>query len=456
MLGYFAVINIATMVGVLKGTFGQVSGVWSTPREGAAGAPLPGRRWVVPTGLLLFAGVLVLSIAAVTAVPFGWRSTSTVVFWGSSIALFYVYFGYPAALAVLRSLARKPIVKSPMEPRVCLLIAANDEEAVIDAKLRNALAVDYPPDLLEIVVASDGSLDDTNVMVRRFAPRVRLLELSPRRGKIAAINEAMRSITSDIVVFSDANTFLDPKGIRALVQNFSDPRVGAASGDVSLVGDRAALARSEDLYYLYERWVQQAESDVGSMIGADGALYAIRRELFVPPSNDTILDDMAIPMAVVRAGRRVVFEASARAYEQGSETAAEEFARKTRVVAGAIQFLARRDSWIGFESPQAIFSLLSHKGLRWLSPAFLAGTFVSSLVLANVSLGYAAAAAAQGLLFALGIIGCWRPLRRIGFVALAHYFCLVQVAACVGFFRGLSGAQSVLWQRFHRMPVGLV
>jgi cellulose synthase/poly-beta-1,6-N-acetylglucosamine synthase-like glycosyltransferase len=185
-------------------------------------------------------------------------------------------------------------------------------------------------------------------------------------------------------------------------------------------------------------------------------LYAIRRELFVPPSNDTILDDMAIPMAVVRAGRRVVFEASARAYEQGSETAAEEFARKTRVVAGAIQFLARRDSWIGFESPQAIFSLLSHKGLRWLSPAFLAGTFVSSLVLANVSLGYAAAAAAQGLLFALGIIGCWRPLRRIGFVALAHYFCLVQVAACVGFFRGLSGAQSVLWQRFHRMPAGLV
>jgi cellulose synthase/poly-beta-1,6-N-acetylglucosamine synthase-like glycosyltransferase len=337
-----------------------------------------------------------------------------------------------------------------MEPRVSLLIAANDEEAVIDAKLRNTLAVDYPESLLEIVVASDGSLDDTNVMVRRFAPRVRLLELSPRRGKIAAINEAMRSITSEIVIFSDANTFLDPGAVRALVQNFADPRVGAVSGDVSLVGDRAALARSEDLYYVYERWVQQAESDIGSMIGADGALYAIRRELFLPPKSDTILDDMAIPTAVIRAGRRVVFEPAARGYEQGSETAAEEFARKTRVVAGAIQFLARRDSGIGLRSPQAIFSLVSHKGLRWLSPTFLAGAFVASLLLANVSGGYAAAATAQGLLFVLGMFGCWRPLRRFGPIALAHYFCLVQVAAGVGFFRGLSGAQSVLWQRFQR------
>jgi hypothetical protein len=186
------------------------------------------------------------------------------------------------------------------------------------------------------------------------------------------------------------------------------------------------------------------------MIGADGALYTVRRELFLPPHNDTILDDMAIPMAVIRAGRRVVFEPAARAYEQGSETAAHEFARKARVVAGAVQFLARRDSWVGLRSPQAIFSLLSHKGLRWLSPAFLAGAFAASLLLADASLGYAAAASAQGLLFALGIFGCWRPLRRFRLVALAHYFCLVQLAACVGFIRGVSGAQPVLWRRFQR------
>ncbi|NOT28704.1 MAG: glycosyltransferase family 2 protein [Acidobacteria bacterium] len=447
MLWYFAVINAASVVGVVKGTFGQVSGVWSTAR---AVPTAPARGLVVPTGLVLLLGILAMSVVAVTAVPFGVYSTSTVVFWGSTAALGYVYIGYPAVLALLRAVIRKPIVKAATEPRVCLLIAANDEEAVIDAKLRNSLAVDYPHERFEIVVASDGSIDDTNAMVKRFAPRVRLLELSPRRGKIAAINEAMRSITAEIVIFSDANTFLDPQAVRELVQNFADPRVGAASGDVSLVGDRAALARSEDLYYLYERWVQQAESEIGSMIGADGALYAIRRELFVPPGNDTILDDMAIPMAVVRAGRRVVFEPTARGYEQGSETAAEEFARKSRVVAGAIQFLARRDSWIGMRSVQAIFSLVSHKGLRWLSPAFLTGAFVASLLLADVAPVYAAAATAQGLVFGLGLFGCWRPLRRLGIIALAHYFCLVQLAACVGFVRGVSGAQSVLWQRFQR------
>ena len=449
MLGYFAVINVASMVGILKGSFGQVSGVWSTPREAAAG---PRREFVVAPGLLLLLGMVVVSVLAVTAVPFGRQNTSILVFWGSTAALVYVYVGYPAVLAFLRSVARKSIVKAPIEPPVCLLIAANDEEFVIEAKLRNSLGVDYPDARLEIVVASDGSVDATNELVRRFAPRVRLLEFSPRRGKIAAINEAMRSITSEIVIFSDANTFLDPHAVRALVQNFSDPRVGAVSGDVTLVGERAALARSEDLYYVYERWVQQAESEIGSMIGADGALYAIRKRLFVPPGNDTILDDMAIPMAVVRAGRRVVFEAEARGYEQGSETATEEFARKTRVVAGAIQFLSRRDSWIGLSSAQAIFSLVSHKGLRWLSPVFLGGAFVASLLLWNESAIYAAAAAAQGTLFVLGAVGCWRPLRRIGLVAFAHYFCLVQLAACVGFLRGLSGAQSVRWRRFHRTP----
>lgn len=456
MLGYFAVINAASLVGIVKGSIGHVSGVWSTPRESAAGTRPAERGLMVPTGLLLLTGAVFTSAAAITSVPLGWHSTSTVIFWGSAAALVYVYFGYPAALALIRRVAKKLIEKAQIEPTVCLLIAANDEAAVIDAKLRNAHAVDYPPDRLEIVVASDGSLDQTNVMVRRFAPRVRLLELSPRRGKIAAINEAMRSVASEIVIFSDANTFLDANAVRALVQNFADPRVGAASGDVALVGNRAALARSEDLYYVYERWVQQAESDIGSMIGADGALYAVRRELFVPPCNDTILDDMAIPTAVIRAGRRVVFEPAARAYEQGSETATEEFSRKARVVAGAIQFLTRRDSWVGLRSPQVIFSLVSHKGLRWLSPTFVTGAFLSSIVLADVSYGYATAAVAQGLLFVLGLAGCWPPLRRISVIALAHYFCLVQAAACVGCVRGLSGAQSVLWRRFARVPVAPV
>jgi cellulose synthase/poly-beta-1,6-N-acetylglucosamine synthase-like glycosyltransferase len=210
------------------------------------------------------------------------------------------------------------------------------------------------------------------------------------------------------------------------------------------------MGRTEDLYYRYERWLQTAESAIGSTIGVDGALYAIRRRLFVPPADDTILDDLAIPMAIVRAGYRVVFEPEARALEQGSETATEEFARKSRVIAGAIQFMTRPDSRVPLNLGQVIFSLTSHKALRWLSPAFASSALLGAGVLAATSTFYASAAAAQAVLLAVGISGCAPRLRRWGVVAYAHYFCLVQAAAAVGVLRGLSKRQSVLWRRFAR------
>ena len=195
------------------------------------------------------------------------------------------------------------------------------------------------------------------------------------------------------------------------------------------------------------------------MIGADGALYAIRRELFAPPPADTILDDMAIPMGVVKAGRRVVFDGGARAFEQGSESALEEFARKSRVIAGAMQFLRRRDSAVPLTSPQVILSLVSHKAVRWLSPAFGVCALASSVVLAPSSLLYTMVLCVEGTILLLGLAGCVPRLRRFGPVAIAHYFCLLQTAAIVGFMRGLAGRQSVKWQRFGRgqspAPVGL-
>jgi hypothetical protein len=172
--------------------------------------------------------------------------------------------------------------------------------------------------------------------------------------------------------------------------------------------------------------------------------------LFQPPPDDTILDDMAIPMHIVRAGRRIVFEPEALGFEQGSETAREELARKTRVIAGAVQFLQRRDSSVPLNLPQVILAMVSHKGLRWLSPAFAMAAFVSSAVLAPVSYGYAAAAGGQLLLVVLGLAGCAPALRKFGPIGLAHYFCLTQTAAAAGFFRGLTRRQSVLWRRFAR------
>jgi len=371
-------------------------------------------------------------------------------FWTSSAVLAYVYLGYPSLLGVIRFVARRRIACGDIEPSVCVFITANDEAEIIEAKLRNTLALDYPADRLDIVLASDGSVDGTNERARAFGPRVRVLEFFPRRGKISAINEGICHVTTDIVVFSDANTFLQPDAVRALIRNFADPQVGAVSGDVVLFGERAALGPSEDLYYRYERWVQRAESEVGSMIGADGALYAIRRELFHPPQADTILDDLAIPMAIVKSGHRVVFERGARAYEHGSESAREEFARKSRVIAGAMQFMRRRDSAIPATAPQVILSLISHKALRWLSPAFGACALASAVVLAPSSLLYTTVLCVQASVLLLGVAGCVPRLRKYRVIAIAHYFCLLQTAAAFGFVRGLSGQQSVLWQRFAR------
>jgi cellulose synthase/poly-beta-1,6-N-acetylglucosamine synthase-like glycosyltransferase len=444
---YFAVISAESLVGVIKGITGRVSGVWSTPREQS------GTR-TLPVGRAFLAVAAMLAVAAAVAAATSSHAMAKAVFWWSTGVLVYIYAGYPAVLAVLRTAVRRRPRLAPIEPRVSLFITANDEAGIIEAKLRNALELDYPADCLDILVASDGSVDATNAIVARFGPRVRLLAFTRRRGKIATINDGLHAVTSDIVVFSDANTFLEPDALRALVRNFADPDVGAVSGDVALIGDRAALAQSEDLYYRYERWVQHAESDVGSLIGADGALYAIRRQLFTPPPADTILDDMAIPMAVIRAGRRVVFEPQARAWEQGSQTAREEFNRKARVVAGAMQFLTRRDSDVPLRDGQVMVSLVSHKALRWLSPVFATCTLLATVALLDVSHTYVIAAAVQAGVLAIGLAGCVPTLRRVSPVGIIHYFCLVQAAAAVGFLRGLTRRQSVLWQRVARVAPG--
>ena len=451
LVAYFATIYAASVVGVLKGTLGHVSGVWAPPRQHGAPAPAASGR-LVPVGILLQMLLVVLIAAAVVLYWSSRRApVAAVMFWSCLAALGYVYAGYPFLLAMARRVRHRAVRSEAIEPRVCVLIAANDEEAVIEAKLRNTLALDYPHERLEIVVASDGSVDATNSIVRQFAPRVRLLEFTPRRGKMATINDAVATVDSEVIVFSDANTFLQPDAVRMLVRNFADAEVGAVSGDVVLVGERAALGRSEDLYYRYERWLQRAESDLGSMIGADGALYAIRRDLFTAPPPDTILDDMAIPMGIIKYGRRVVFEDAARAYEHGTESAREEFARKARVIAGAMQFMRRRESAVPLGAPQVILSLVSHKALRWLSPAFAGAAFIASLALVDEGPGYVAAVMAEVAFLSLALAGCVPVLRRIGPVAFAHYFCLLQAAAAVGFVRGIAGRQSVIWRRFERM-----
>lgn len=451
--GYFVVISAASLLGVFNGIAGRVSGVWSTPREDS---DTPASQTAIRMGV--FAAVAGLALTPiVTAAIFSVgvpEVAARSVFAISLGILGYVYVGYPVTLYLVQPFLRRPVRRGPIAPSVCILITANDEEDVIAAKLQNTLQIDYPTGLLEIVVSSDGSVDDTNRIVRTFADRgVRLMEFRTRRGKISAINRTIPELTAEIIVLSDANTFLDRGAIKALVQNFADPEVGAVSGDVVLLGHRASLGLSEDLYYRYERWLQRAESAIGSMVGVDGALYAIRRRLFVGPPEDTVLDDLAIPMAVAQSGYRVVFESEALAYEQGPGTAIEEFRRRVRISAGGMRYLIRRDQILPAPDAQVLFSLVVHKALRWLSVSFAALAFVAAVTLIDVSRVHSAFVAVIGGVALIGAAGCLPALRRWRIVALVHYFCLVQTATAFGLLRGLRNRQPVAWERFSRAPV---
>jgi cellulose synthase/poly-beta-1,6-N-acetylglucosamine synthase-like glycosyltransferase len=451
-VGYFAVVTAASLAGVFNGITGRVSGVWSTVRQGIdiPVAPAPLRSVVWASVLLIACSPLVALIVLVAGVS---DDVARYTVWIPLGVLAYVYAGYPATLYLAGPFLQKPVRRGAVSPSVCILITANDEEDVIEAKLRNTLEVDYPRDLLEIVVASDGSVDATNSIVRTFAGEgVKLIDFRTRRGKIAAINGSVPQVSSDIIVFSDANTFLATGAVKALVRNFADPNVGAVSGDVVLLGDRASLGRSEDLYYRYERWLQRAESAIGSMVGVDGALHAIRRDLFISPPSDTVLDDMAIPMTVAQSGHRVVFEAEALAYEQGPRTAVEEFWRRVRISAGGVQYLIRSDSPIPAEA-QLLFSLVVHKALRWLTFSFAALAFVSAVRLSQDSGIFFAFVIGHFVLLLLGIAGCVPALRRWRPIGLVHYFCLVQTATACGLVRGLRNRQPVAWERFARAPL---
>jgi cellulose synthase/poly-beta-1,6-N-acetylglucosamine synthase-like glycosyltransferase len=375
-----------------------------------------------------------------------------VIFWVSILLTGYVYVGYPALLAVLRRWARVTIRDEQYCPSVSLVIAAYNEEKVLHEKLQNSLALQYPRERLEIVVASDGSTDATNMIAKAYEHQgVVLHEVVPRGGKARALGIAVPKVQGEIVVLSDANTMYQPDALQKLVRNFADPTVGAVSGDVRLVDADPSHSRSEGLYYRYERWLQGVESELGSIIGADGAMYALRRHLFQPPSVGLILDDFVISMNVARAGYRVVYEPEAVATEQGTLSSQEEFRRKVRIVSGGMQALRRGEGLPRLQQPFLLFCYVSHKLLRWFVPCFLLLLLLSSCWLSGTAL-YAVAYYAQVLFYAVaGVYAAGVPvLRHWSGSGVPYYFCLVNGAALIGLWKGLFHSPSGVWQRTTR------
>lgn len=365
------------------------------------------------------------------------------VFWFSAALLAYTYVGYPAWLWVRSRLRYRPVRSASSTPSVSIVMIVRNEASALERKLKNLLSLDYPAGSSEIVVVSDGSNDSTNTILDYFSAdgRIRVLVNPASRGKAACLNDAVAAARGEIVLFTDARQQIESGALRLLVDTFADPEVGCASGELML-GDPAAgeHIRGMGLYWRIEKSVRQMESASASVVGATGAIYAVRRSLIVPVPAGTILDDVYVPMHVVKQGFRVVFVPEARAWDVADQGHEREFSRKVRTLGGNYQ-LVQLAPWL-FSSQNPIrFEFISHKMLRLLAPLLLVTMFVSSLVLPQMF--FRAALLSQVLFYALGLLAILKltrgPWARIA--DAARTFIVLNAAASVAFIKFISGRE---------------
>lgn len=366
-------------------------------------------------------------------------------FWLSFSVVSYAYFGYVAWLWIYARLRKRSVLKQRITPTVSIIIAARNEEANLPAKLANLRLLDYPSDRLQIVIASDGSTDRTPDILRENAPAVISIILNESHGKASALNHAVSRATGDILVFLDARQSVGPNAVSELVACFADPEVGAASGELLL--ETASGEPSADglgIYWKIEKAVRKLESASGSVIGVTGAIYAIRRELYIEMPPGTILDDVFVPMNVARAGMRVIFQPSAIARDRLFDEKGKEFSRKVRTLTGNYQLLRIAPWLVSLENP-LLFRFFSHKLLRLMVPLFLVLMFVTSTLASGRF--YRMIFFLQVLFYllaALGILvsslGKWKP------VAIARTFVVLNAAAVFAFYNFVT-RRSRVWIR---------
>lgn len=373
------------------------------------------------------------------------------VFWVSIAVLAYTYVGYPMLMAVLGRVRPRPVRRQAIRPTVSLLIVAHNEARWIEPKLRNSLGLEYPEDRREIVVALDGSTDGTTEIARGHeAEGVTVIGFETQRGKPSVLNDVIPKLRGEIVVLSDARQLYDRAALVALVENFTDPCVGAVSGELILTNEAgAAVGEGVGLYWRYEKLIRRQESHRGSTVGATGAIYAIRRDLFEPIPSDTLLDDVIIPMRIARRGYRVVFEAGAKAFDQAAATARQEFARKVRTISGNFQMFVRERWLLNPFKNRLWFQTVSHKAVRLLAPGFLLCAFGANVALLDGVL-YLMSFAGQVLFYAAAILGYLRRNRRSPggrWLSGPYVFCLLNFITVMSFYTFITKRQAVTWTK---------
>jgi cellulose synthase/poly-beta-1,6-N-acetylglucosamine synthase-like glycosyltransferase len=371
------------------------------------------------------------------------------VFWMSATFIAYTYLGYPLWLWIRSRWCRKPVRSGPYIPFLSIIMIVRNEEKVLPRKLRNLLDLNYPDESLEIVMVSDGSTDSTNQILSEHTanPRIRVILNPQQQGKAAGLNAAMSSVRGEIVVFTDARQQIEPDAIRVLVENFADPEIGCASGELMLGDPETGEAeQGMGMYWRIEKAVRELESAVGSVVGATGAIYGVRRKLLVNVPDEAILDDVYIPMHVVRRGARVIFDPRARAWDSPDQGTAREFTRKVRTLSGNYQLL-QLAPWLLTSANPLRFQFVSHKVLRLVVPFALLATLLASFLTPGVF--YRGAVILQLAFYTLSFLGLAHFLRRgpLARVAdAARTFVLLNTAAAVAFANFAAG-RKVAWER---------
>jgi cellulose synthase/poly-beta-1,6-N-acetylglucosamine synthase-like glycosyltransferase len=374
----------------------------------------------------------------------------TILFWLCLLVLAYIYAGYPLLCRLLaRPGERMPLPGQDL-PRVTVLIAAYDEAPHIVDTVRNKLAQDYPRDRVQVIVVSDGSRDGTDELVAGIPDaRVRLIRQEPRGGKTAALNLAVPLTEGEVLGFADANSLWAPDALRHLVAPLADPRVGYVTGrmlyrapDGSLTGEGCSS------YMRYENALRGWETRLGSIVGVDGGIDAVRRELYSPMRADQ-LPDFVLPLTVREQGYRVVYQPEARLYEDALAAAGDEFRMRVRVSLRAWHALKDKAALLNpFRYGVFAWQLFSHKVLRYLAPFFQAGALLTNLVLAaGDSAIWRWLLALQVVWYLLALLGHALRRRRLPrLLALVYYLCVVNAASAVAFVHFLRGRRQVTWQ----------
>jgi poly-beta-1,6-N-acetyl-D-glucosamine synthase len=395
------------------------------------------------------------------------RRMIALIFWICIFSIFYTYAFYPLLLGVIARLVPPRESYKIHEPTVTLLIAAYNEKDSILAKLENSLALDYPRDLLQILIAADGSDDGTDNIVREFGNRGVELSFDPQRnGKMSAINRAMVLVRGEIIVMSDANNLYSPITLRALVAPFQDASVGASGGAKKILQGDGALGSSEGLYWKYESWIKRQETRLGCATSAAGEAFAIRRSLFIPPPSEIINDDFYLMMSVIKRGYRMIYVPQAESYERISLTSADEVERRARIIAGRYQALTRLGELLPLNQPLVIWQVLSHKFLRPLVPFFMLGAFLSSLAAIFLAPQQSAslpffrlAAPFNWIFFSVQVVfyllawmgGYFENTSTLGkLFYLPRFLVNSNFAAVQGLIRFLAHKQSSQWKRVRR------